>query len=142
MLYEILKSLHIISVICWFAGLFYLPRLFVYHTQAAAKGEASETFKTMERKLFWYIMFPALKATWIFGLWMLWEMPTWLEDGWMHAKITCVVLLTAYHMVLKKHMKQFQNDENVKSEKYYRILNEAPTLLLVVIVFLVVLKPF
>lgn len=140
--YDSIKALHIIAVVCWFAGLFYLPRIFVYHTQTKPKSESSELFKVMERKLYVYIMRPSMILSWVFGLWMIHLIPEWMEGGWMHAKLTLVVLLTGYHHICGAHVKRFAKDENNKSEKYFRVFNEVPTLVLLAAVFLVVLKPF
>ncbi len=139
-MYETLKAIHLIAVICWFAGLFYLPRLFVYHAMAEEKN--NEMLKTMERKLYKYIMNPSMVVTWVFGLWMLYLIPEWMQSGWLHAKLTLVVLLTGYHHVCGKYVKIFAADANKKSHKFYRYFNEIPTVLLIVIVFLVILKPF
>ena len=102
-MYETLKAIHLIAVICWFAGLFYLPRLFVYHAMAEEKN--NEMLKTMERKLYKYIMNPSMVVTWVFGLWMLYLIPEWMQSGWLHAKLTLVVLLTGYHHVCGKYVK-------------------------------------
>ena len=139
-MYETLKAIHLIAVICWFAGLFYLTRLFVYHAMAEEKN--NEMLKTMERKLYKYIMNPSMVVTWVFGLWMLYLIPEWMQSGWLHAKLTLVVLLTGYHHVCGKYVKIFAADANKKSHKFYRYFNEIPTVLLIVIVFLVILKPF
>lgn len=139
-MYETLKALHLIAVICWFAGLFYLPRIFVYHAMAEDKN--NEMLKTMERKLYKYIMNPSMIATWVFGVWMLIIIPEWMQSGWLHAKLTLVVLLTGYHHVCGKYVKIFARDSNKKSHKFYRYFNEIPTVLLIIIVFLVILKPF
>lgn len=143
MTYEVIKSLHIIAVVCWFAGLFYLPRLFVYHAQLEKQqGARHEMLKTMEFRLYRYIMSPAMTLTWVFGLWMLYLIPEWLQSGWMHAKLTFVVLLTGYNHVCSAYLKKFARGKNVKSHKFFRIFNEIPTVILIVVVFLVVLKPF
>lgn len=139
-MYETLKAIHLIAVICWFAGLFYLPRLFVYHAMAEEKN--NEMLKTMERKLYKYIMNPSMVVTWVFGVWMLYIIPEWMQSGWLHAKLAFVVLLTGYHHVCGKYVKIFAADANKKSHKFYRYFNEIPTVLLIVIVFLVILKPF
>lgn len=141
MTYEIVKSLHIIAVVSWMAGLLYLPRLFVYHASAPKGGELSETLKVMERKLLRYIMNPAMIATWVFGVWLMSIMQVH-QAGWMHAKLGLVVLLTAIHHVFAYQRKQFAKDQNTRSPRFYKIINEAPTLLMIGIVFLVVLKPF
>lgn len=140
--YGILKSLHIIAFVSWMAGLLYLPRLFVYHVKAAHGSGLSETLKTMEARLYGYIMRPAMIATWLFGLSMIMANPALMQGGWLHAKLTLVFLLTGVHHVFGAWRKKFARDENVKSEKFYRVWNEVPTLMLILIVFLVVLKPF
>jgi putative membrane protein len=134
-----IKALHVIFVVSWFAGLFYLPRLFVYHSQAT-DGISRERFKVMERKLYRGIMTPAMILTLASGLWM------WLaygySGGWLHAKLALVVLLVAYHFWMRKLMGDFARDANTRTHVFYRWVNEAPTLLLVAIVILVVVKPF
>lgn len=141
--YGILKSLHIIAFVSWMAGLLYLPRLFVYHVNAKAGSDLSETLKIMEARLYGYIMRPAMIATWLFGLSMIAANPALMSGGgWLHAKLTLVFILTGVHHVFGAWRKKFARDENVKSEKFYRVWNEVPTLILVLVVFLVVLKPF
>ncbi|SDF73069.1 MULTISPECIES: protoporphyrinogen oxidase HemJ [Thalassobaculum] len=140
--YGIVKALHVISVISWMAGLLYLPRLFVYHASEPPGSATAETFKVMERRLYRAIMNPAMMATWVFGLAMLWMTPGWLEDGWMHAKLFLVLVLTATHHMMGRWRKAFAADENGNSTRFYRIANEIPTLLMVVVVFLVITKPF
>ncbi len=139
-----LKAIHIIAVIAWMAGLLYLPRLFVYHADAPIGSDKSETFKTMEFRLMRYIMAPASIATWVFGGLMLYA--NWdgfmSGAGWMHAKLTLVILMTGLHHVFVKWRKQFAKDENKRPAKFYRIWNEAPTVLMIAIVILVVVKPF
>jgi protoporphyrinogen IX oxidase len=138
-----LKSLHVIAVIAWMAGLLYLPRLFVYHADAAPGSDKSETFKIMEMRLYRYIMNPAMIATWVFGGLMLasnWE--GIMAMGWMHAKLGLVVLMTGFHHMLGAWRKKFVSDANTKSAKFYRVCNEVPTLLLIAIVVLVIIKPF
>lgn len=137
-----IKALHIIAVIAWMAGLFYLPRLFVYHVTAEKGSDKSETFKVMERRLLKVIMNPAMIASWLLALLMLWLNPVLLESGWMHGKLTAVILLSGFHGVLAKNVRVFAADQNTKSEKYFRIINEVPTVLLFVIVILAVVKPF
>ncbi len=141
-LYGIVKALHVVSVIAWMAGLLYLPRLFVYHASVDPAGEPSETFKTMERRLYRAIMNPAMMATWIFGLWMLWLTPEWKSEGWMHAKLFLVLVMTAAHYVMGRWRRQFERDANQHGHRYYRVANEVPTLIMVLVVFLVILKPF
>ncbi len=135
-------SLHIIAVIAWFAGLFYLPRLFVYHAQT--QDEISlERFKVMERRLYKAIMVPAMLASVFFGIWLLVLNPDYyLKAGWMHAKLLFVVLLIGYHHVCGYYVRKFSNNQNTKSHYYYRVFNEIPTVILISIVFLAEVKPF
>ena len=137
-----LKAIHLIAVISWMAGLLYLPRLFVYHADAAVGSELSETFKTMERKLLRYIMNPAMIVTWVFGLLMVYANPSVFQSGWMHAKLTAVVLITVYHHALALWRKKFLADTNKRSAKFYRMMNEVPTVLMIAIVILVIVQPF
>ena len=141
MLYLWLKALHIISLIAWMAALLYLPRLFVYHTGVAAGSEASEIFKVMERRLLKAIMTPAMIATWVFGLWLAYEGRLFTAP-WLHAKIALVVVLSGIHGMMAKWVREFAQDRNTRSTRFYRIANEGPTILMVLIVLLVVLKPF
>ena len=140
-MYEWILVLHIVSVISWMAGLLYLPRLFVYHVDAAVGSESSETFKIMERRLLRAIMTPAMIASWIFGLWLA-SLTGAFAEGWFHAKLLLLLLLTASHMAMARWRKDFERDENNKSAKFYRVANEAPTLLMIGIVIVVVVKPF
>ena len=140
--YLIYKSLHLIAVISWMAGLLYLPRIFVYHSENNETSSVSEIFKTMEKKLYFFIMYPAMILSWLFALIMLHKNLSLLSAGWMHKKITLVVFLTAYHFYLGSCLKQFKNDNNSKSSRFFRITNEIPTILLILIVFLAILKPF
>lgn len=140
--YEWLRALHIISVIAWMAGLLYLPRLFVYHADAPAGSELSETFKTMERRLLRYIMNPAMIAAWIFGGGMLWANPALFSEGWMHVKLTAIILMTGLHHVFARWRKGFMRDENTRSATYFRWANEAPTVLMIIIVIMAVVQPF
>lgn len=138
-----LKSLHLIAAISWMAGLLYLPRLFVYHATATKGTHLSETLKLMELRLYRYIMNPAMMATWVFGGLMLYA--NWdgiMAMGWMHAKLTLVFALTGIHHVFGAWRKKFSRDENKRSAKFYSLWNEAPTLLMIVIVILVIVKPF
>lgn len=137
-----LKAIHLIAVISWMAGLLYLPRLFVYHADAAVGSELSETFKTMERKLLRYIMNPAMIVTWVFGLLMVYANPSVFQSGWMHAKLTAVVLITVYHHALALWRKKFLADANKRPAKFYRMMNEVPTVLMIAIVILVIVQPF
>lgn len=144
MSYELLRALHFISFISWMAGLLYLPRLFVYHANVAAGSEASELFKQMERKLLRYIMNPAMIATWIFGLWLMFLTgyggPG--TGGWMHAKLVLVLALSGSHGMMASYRRKFANDANTKSAKFYRWFNEVPTVLMIGIVLLATTKPF
>ena len=140
--YGVLKALHVLGVITWMAGMFYLPRLFVYHAEAGPGTPQSETFKVMERRLLRAIMNPAMVATWAFGIGMLVMIPDWLSDGWLHAKLTLVAIMTVVHHLYARWRKTFERDENRRSARFYRVWNEVPTVLLVGIVFLVILKPF
>ena len=140
-MYLWLKALHIIAVIAWMAGMLYLPRLFVYHAMAKPKSEVSETLKTMERRLFNFIMMPAMLITWIVGIFLLLE-GQWLGAGWFHAKFVAVLAMTVLHGLFARWVNEFQADRNNHSAKLYSIINEIPTALLIVIVILVVVKPF
>lgn len=140
--YEWLRALHIIAIISWMAAMLYLPRLYVYHADAPVGGEVSEQLKIMEAKLLKIIMNPAMIASWILGLSMLAANPALLEGGWMHAKLTCVILMSGFHGVLSAHRKKFSRDERPKPAKFYRILNEVPTVLMIIIVIMAVVQPF
>ena len=140
--YLLFKSLHLISVISWMAGLLYLPRIFVYHAQNKDDIQISDVFKVMERKLFFYIMTPAMILSWIFGLLLIHEIGfKQLSQTWMLLKLLFVVLLTVYHFYLGKTLNQFKLDQNKHSHKFYRVINEIPTILLILIVFVVIFKP-
>ncbi len=140
--YLIFKALHLISVISWMAGLLYLPRIFVYHAQNNSEKRVSEVFKVMERKLFFYIMNPAMILSWLFGLLLIHEIGfQQIGQTWMILKLLFVFILTIYHFYLGKTLVQFSNDLNKHSHKFYRFINEIPTILLILIVFVVVLKP-
>ena len=141
MLYLWLKSLHIIAMIAWMAGMLYLPRLFVYHCEAAPGSKQSETFKVMERRLLKAIINPAMIATWIFGLWLAWE-AGFFRLGWLHAKLALVLVMSGVHGWYVRLTRDFAQDRNRHSQKFYRYLNEVPTVLMILIVLLVVLKPF
>jgi putative membrane protein len=141
MAYEILKALHIIAVIAWMAGLLYLPRLFVYHADVEKGSAQSELFKIMERRLMRGIMLPSMIFVWLFGL-VLAVQGNWFQFGWLHAKLALVVVLTVVHALYSRWRKDFAADRNTHSARFYRWWNEVPTVLMVVIVFLVVLKPF
>jgi putative membrane protein len=141
MLFLWLKAFHIIAVVAWMAALFYLPRLFVYHAEAPVGSAQSETFKVMERRLYRYIASPASLAVWVLGLWLAYELDAWSQP-WFHAKLTLVVLLTGFGHFCGATVKRFAADKNTRSAKFYRIANEVPTVLLIGIVVLVVVKPF
>jgi len=140
--YNWIKALHVISVIAWMAGLLYLPRLYVYHANAEKGSDVSEQFKIMERKLLRFIMNPAMIATWIFGILLIVANTTLFEFGWMHLKITLVILMSVLHMVFSKWRKVFERDENTRSHKFYRWWNEAPTILMILIVIAAIAEPF
>ncbi|MGF1620823.1 MAG: protoporphyrinogen oxidase HemJ [Rhodomicrobiaceae bacterium] len=140
--YLYIKALHIIAVIAWMAGLFYLPRLYVYHVDAAPGSQMSETFKVMEQRLLRVIMNPAMIASWVFGLILMFGYVDLATSGWLHAKLLLVVVMSGFHGFLAKRRKDFAADRNSHSARYYRIVNEIPTLLLIFIVFLAVVKPF
>lgn len=136
-----IKAVHVISIICWMAGMFYLPRLFVYHCQADIGSKQSETFKIMERRLLRAIINPAMIASWITGLWMAWEVYAF-HGGWLHLKLLTVVLLSGYHGLLSRGVRHFAEDRNTFSEKTWRVLNEVPTILMIIAVIAVIVKPF
>jgi putative membrane protein len=135
-----IKAFHIMFVVAWFAGLFYLPRLFVYHTMTT-DAVGHERFCVMERKLYG-ISLIAMIGTWVFGIWMLMLAPSFLHGGWMHVKLTLVVLLSGYQGWLKVNLRKFAAQQNTKSEKFWRMANEIPAIFLIAIVILVVVKPF
>ncbi|MBY0407563.1 MAG: protoporphyrinogen oxidase HemJ [Rickettsiales bacterium] len=139
-----LKGLHILAVICWMVGLLYLPRLFVYHCKVAHGSEADGLFQTMERKLMRGIMLPSMLATWGLGLWLAVKTGAFAPDngGWLHAKLFLVLLLSGMHGMCGRFRKDFAKGQNRKSERFFRIFNEVPAVLMVCIVLLVVLKPF
>ena len=139
--YLALKALHLIAVISWMAGLLYLPRIFVYHSETS-KNEVQETFKIMERRLFLYIMNPAMILSWLFGFLLIHSIGLQsLKETWMLAKLILVLSLTFYHFFLFSCLRRFSINENNHSPKFFRIINEVPTILLIVIIFLVVFKP-
>lgn len=140
--YDILKALHIIAVTTWMAGMFYLPRLFVYHAGKAVGSETSETFKVMERRLLKAIINPSMIATWILGLALAAATQAWAAGGWFHGKFLLVILMSGVHGMLVGQVKRFARDERPHTARFYRILNEVPTVLFIAIVLLVVLKPF
>lgn len=139
--YEWLRAFHIISVIAWMSGMLYLPRLFIYHIDAEKGSDKSETFKLMERRLLRLIINPAMIAAWVFGGLMLWANPVLLSVPSIHVKLTCVLLMTLLHHAYVRWMKAFQKDENTHNAKYYRIVNEIPTILMIIIVIMAVAEP-
>jgi len=140
--YLLFKSLHLISVISWMAGLLYLPRIFVYHAENSSEIKTSQIFKIMEKKLFFYIMTPAMILSWVFGLLLIHSIGFHqLGQTWMLLKIVFVVILTTYHFYLGSLLNQFKLDLNKHSHKFYRYINEIPTILLILIVFVVIFKP-
>ena len=136
-----LKALHVISVIAWMAGMLYLPRLFVYHCEASKGSIQSETFKIMERRLLKAIINPAMVVTWVLGLVLIWQ-GGWWTAGWLHGKVLLVLILSGVHGVYVRRLKEFAADRNTRPARYYRILNEVPTVLMLGIVILVIVKPF
>jgi putative membrane protein len=136
-----LKAVHIIAVISWMAGLLYLPRLFVYPCEAEPGSKLAETFKLMERRLLRAIMNPAMVVVWITGPWLAWQASVY-RDGWLMAKVALVILLTGYHHALGAWRRAFAEDRNQRDARFFRFMNEVPTLMMVAIVVLVVVKPF
>jgi putative membrane protein len=141
MLYMWLKAFHVIAIIAWMAGMLYLPRLFVYHCETARGSIQSETFKIMERRLLKAIINPAMIAAWVLGLYLAID-GGWFRSGWLHGKLLLVIALSAVHGVLVKRIREFAEDRNTRPARYYRILNEVPTVLMIGIVILVIVKPF
>ena len=140
-LYLLFKSLHLIADISWMAGLLYLPRIFVYHSEATHDSQ-KDVFKIMERKLYNYIMMPAMKLSWLFGLILIHNIGFGvLSELWMQIKSISVVILTYYHFLLGKYLSEFATNINTKTSKYFRIINEIPTIILIVVVFVVIFKP-
>jgi putative membrane protein len=135
------KAIHVIAVIAWMAAMLYLPRLFVYHADVAVGSPESEAFKVMERRLLRAIMNPAMIVTWVFGLWLAWE-GFGFQGGWLHAKILLVLLMSGVHGYLSASVRRFGEDRNEKPARYWRFVNEVPTLLMIGIVILVIVKPF
>jgi putative membrane protein len=140
-LYLWLKALHVIAVIAWMAGMLYLPRLFVYHCEAEPGSKQSETFKVMERRLLGAIINPAMVVTWVLGLWLAWDAGLF-RSGWLHAKLALVLAMSAVHGIFVRYVRDFAEDRNRRTQRFYRIINEVPTLLMIGIVILVVVKPF
>ena len=140
-LYLLFKSLHLIAVISWMAGLLYLPRIFVYHTEADHESQKT-VFKTMERKLYNYIMMPAMFLSWLFGILLIHNLGfSILSELWMQIKTIAVVILTYYHFTLGKYLNDFALENNQKTSKFFRIYNEIPTIILIVVIFVVIFKP-
>jgi putative membrane protein len=140
-LYLWLKAIHVIAVIAWMAGMLYLPRLFVYHCDAEPGSKQSETFKVMERRLLQAIMNPAMVATWVLGLWLAWDAVLY-RSGWLHAKLALVLAMSAMHGMFARYVRDFAQGRNRHTQRFYRIVNEVPTLLMIGIVILAVVKPF
>ena len=139
--YLLFKSLHLIAVISWMAGLLYLPRIFVYHSEAYHDSQ-KQVFKIMERKLYNYIMMPAMLLSWLFGILLIYSLGfNIFKELWMQIKIVSVLILTYYHFILGRYLQDFATDSNRKSSRFYRIINEVPTIILIVVVFVVVFKP-
>ncbi len=138
--FKIIKSLHIIFVTTWMAGLFYLPRIFVYHSKSDVNSKEYDTFLLMEKKLLRYIMNPSFLLTWFFGMLLVIHIGE-MTSIWFYFKFVCVSLLSVFHMYCASIRKKFENKENIRSEHFYRLINEVPTLLFIIIVFLVVFKP-
>ena len=140
-LYLLFKSLHLVALISWMAGLLYLPRIFVYHSEAFHDSQ-KQVFKIMERRLYNYIMMPAMLLSWVFGVLLIHSLGfNVFQELWMQIKIIAVLILTYYHFMLGKYLHDFAMDNNHKSPKFYRIINEVPTIILIVVVFVVVFKP-
>jgi len=139
--YPWVKAIHVIAVISWMAGMLYLPRLFVYHCDAEPGSVQSETFKVMEQRLLRYIINPAMAVTWIMGLWLAWKI-FGFSGGWLHVKLTAVVLLSAVHGYFSKAVRLFAADKNTRSARHWRMMNEVPTILMIIIVIMVIVKPF
>jgi protoporphyrinogen IX oxidase len=139
-LYLWIKALHLIAVMSWMAALLYMPRLFIYHTDAAPGSQQSETFKMMEQRLLKVIMNPAMMITWLLGLYLAWSVYGF-QGGWLHAKLLLVVILTGVHFLFSRAVRAFARDENTRSARYWRLMNEAPTLLMILIVIVAVVKP-
>lgn len=140
--YNWLKALHVIAVMAWMAGMLYLPRLFVYHADAPVGSDKSETFKIMERRLLRAIINPAMIAAFIFGGLMIYAAPSLMQGGWLHAKLALVIVMTGIHGFFAGCRKKFERDANTRSAKFYRVWNEVPTLVMILIVILVIVKPF
>jgi len=140
-MYEWIKAFHVIAIIAWMAGMLYLPRLFVYHCAAEPGSVQSETFKIMEQRLLKAIINPAMIASWVLGLWLAWS-GVWYRTGWLQTKVLCVLVLSGLHGIMARWVRDFAHDRNTHTQRFYRIINEVPTLLLIIIVILAVVKPF
>jgi protoporphyrinogen IX oxidase len=140
-MYLWIKAVHVIAVIAWMAGMLYLPRLFVYHCEAEVGSKESETFKVMERRLLKVIINPAMIVTWLSGLYLAWY-ASFFSAGWLHGKLLLVLVLSGAHGFFSRWVKDFAADRNTKSQKFFRIINEVPTILMIGIVILVIVKPF
>jgi putative membrane protein len=140
-MYEWIKALHVIAVISWMAGMLYLPRLFVYHCEAEKGSKQSETFKVMERRLIRAIINPAMIVTWLAGLYLAWA-GHWFSSGWLQIKLVLVLIMSAVHGLFSRWRRDFAADRNSRGQKFYRIINEVPMVLMIGIVILVIVKPF
>lgn len=139
--YPWVKAVHVIAIIAWMAGLLYLPRLFIYHCDAPRGSQQSETFKVMERRLLRLITNPAMVIAWVLGLWLGWQ-AGWFSQGWFHAKLVLVLVLSGVHGYFAAAVRHFAEDRNARTPRHWRIMNEAPTVLMIGIVILVIVKPF
>lgn len=139
--YPWVKAVHVIAIISWMAGMLYLPRLFIYHCDAPAGSQQSETFKVMEQRLLRIIVNPAMIVSWVLGLWLAWK-GGFFGDGWFHVKLATAIGLSAVHGYFSAAVRAFSEDRNLKSARYWRIMNELPTVLMMVIVVMVIVKPF
>jgi len=139
--YDWVKALHVIAIISWMAGMLYLPRLFIYHCDAEKGSPQSETFKVMEQRLLRLIINPAMIVAWVAGLWLAWQ-AGWYKAGWFHAKLLAVLALSGVHGYLSAATRAFAEDRNTKPARHWRVVNELPTVLMVIIVVLVIVKPF
>ena len=141
MLYLWIKAFHVIAIIAWMAGMLYLPRLFVYHSETQKGSIQSDTFKIMERRLLKAIINPAMIVAWVLGLILVWQ-GGWYTSGWLHAKVLLVLILSGFHGLLSRLVKDFAADRNTRPARFYRMINEVPTVLMIGIVILVIVKPF
>ena len=139
-MYEWIKAVHVIAVISWMAGMLYLPRLFVYHCEAEVGSKQSETFKVMERRLLKAIINPAMIVTWVAGVYLAWS-GHWFTAGWLHVKLAAVLVLSGVHGFFVRWVKAFAADRNLHDQRFYRIINEVPTVLMILIVIMVIVKP-